>query len=118
MAASSCEFAVAQTLSEIASKREVPMTAIEETLGFPFSAPFRPPTELAATVVSLAVVIQGIRPECHVKLQRYFTSLLHRQTSGQDGVLQRAIFANGGQTCGGDRRYPFVRSQTVAACST
>jgi hypothetical protein len=31
-----------------------------ETAGFPFSAPFRPPTASAATVVSLAVVIQGI----------------------------------------------------------
>jgi len=61
MIASSSEFAVAQTLSDVASKREVLMTAIGETLGFPFSAPFRPPTELAATVVSLAVVIQGIR---------------------------------------------------------
>jgi hypothetical protein len=37
------------------------MTAIEETLGFPFSAPFRPPTELTATAISLAAVVQGIR---------------------------------------------------------
>jgi len=61
MAASSSEFAVAQTLSEVASKREVPMTAIEETLGFPFSDPSRPSTALAAIVVSLAAVVQGIR---------------------------------------------------------
>jgi hypothetical protein len=37
------------------------MTAIEETLGFPFSGPFRPPTALAATAISLAAVVQGIR---------------------------------------------------------
>ena len=71
MAASSSEFAVAQTLSEIAAKREVLMTAIGETLGFPFSDPFRPPTELAATAISMAAVAQSIRrvpvhksPEC------------------------------------------------------
>ena len=69
MIASSSEFAVAQTLSEVASKREVPMTAIGETLGFPFSDPFRPPTASAATAISLVAVIQGIRPECHVKLR-------------------------------------------------
>ena len=73
MAASSSEFAVAQTLSEVASKREVLMTAIGETLGFPFSAPFRPPTALAATAISLAAVVQGIRPECHVKQHGFRT---------------------------------------------
>jgi hypothetical protein len=57
MAASSSEFAVAQTLSEVASKREVPMTAIGETLGFPSLAPFRPLTELVATAISMAAVI-------------------------------------------------------------
>jgi hypothetical protein len=61
MTASSSEFAVAQRLSEVASKRVVLMTAIGETLGFPFSDPFRPPTALAATVNSLAAVVQGIR---------------------------------------------------------
>ena len=63
MAASSSEFAVAQTLSEIAAKREVLMTAIGETLGFPFSDPFRPPTELAATAISMAAVAQSIRQD-------------------------------------------------------
>jgi hypothetical protein len=63
MIASSSEISVAQTLSEVASKREVLMTAIEETLGFPFSAHFAPLTASAATVISLAVVIQGIRQE-------------------------------------------------------
>ena len=61
MIASSSEFAVAQTLSEVASNREVLMTAIGETFGFPFSDPFRPPSASAATVVSLAAVVQGIR---------------------------------------------------------
>ena len=46
MTASSSEFAVAQTLSEVASNREVPMTAIEETLDSPFSDPFRPPDRI------------------------------------------------------------------------
>jgi hypothetical protein len=61
MTASSSGFAVAQWLSEVASKREVLQTAIVETLGFPFSDPFRPPTALAATAILMAVVIQGIR---------------------------------------------------------
>ena len=47
MIASSSEFAVAQTLSDVASNREVLMTAIEETLGFPFSAPFRSPDRIS-----------------------------------------------------------------------
>ena len=46
MFASSSEFTVAQTLSDVASKREVPTTAIEETLGSPVSDPFRPPDRI------------------------------------------------------------------------
>ncbi len=46
MFASSSEFAVAQTLSDVASKREVLLTATEETLGFPFSEPFRAPDRI------------------------------------------------------------------------
>jgi hypothetical protein len=46
------------------------------------------------------------------------TSVHARQTSGRDGVLQRAMFATGGQACGGDRRDPFVGSRYVAACSS
>ena len=68
MAASSSEFALAQTLSEVGSKREVLMTAIGETLGFPFSAPFRPPTELVAIAISLAAVVQGIRRDLEQKV--------------------------------------------------
>jgi hypothetical protein len=48
---------------------------------------------------------------------RIGSSLPFGQTRGQTCVLRRAMFATGGQACGGDRRYPFVGSLTVAACS-
>ncbi len=48
---------------------------------------------------------------------RIGSSLPLGQTGGQDGVLQRAMFVTGGEPCGGDRRYPFVGSHHVAACS-
>ena len=58
----SCQAAVAGVVSYCQIQGlQTPTEDIEETLGFPFSDPFRPPTASAATVNSLAVVIQGIR---------------------------------------------------------
>ena len=47
------------------------MTAIGETLGFPFSDPFASPTASAATAISLAAVVQGIRGHIPPERRRY-----------------------------------------------